>query len=146
MAASGYITNDFNWLMPGTVIESHTSYTGCEAFVCSNSTFFGGCLDEAKPSIVVNRDIAVYPGVFDVRMSFSHTVQVEGRPFLTFETGNHDARARYSPSSVQYVDVGLDGSSHLNGGQFQLSYAMFKTDCIDYDVADSVGFQSMKRR
>lgn len=159
----GYTTNDgtpdyqgmfgrrhmIEFLTPFTgVSEIAVSFSGCESFVCHNETHFGACGEGGgpPPSIWVNRDIAVYPGVFDVKMSFSHKVQVSGEPFLEFETGNHDAKAKYAPPSVQYVDVGVDASSQLVAGQFQVSYGKFKTGCIDFDAASTVGFQSMKRR
>ena len=135
------------FLTPFTGVSEISATTdGCQAYVCQNKTFSGACPIDNVPKITVNRDVKVYPGVFDVKMQFDHRVTTEGSPFLTFETGNHNAVSKRSPSSVQYFDIGVHGSSKLRDGQFQLSYGRFKTDCIDYDAAMTVAKGSVKNR
>eukprot|EP00520_Triparma_pacifica_P008483 CAMPEP_0118646096 /NCGR_PEP_ID=MMETSP0785-20121206/7860_1 /TAXON_ID=91992 /ORGANISM="Bolidomonas pacifica, Strain CCMP 1866" /LENGTH=7824 /DNA_ID=CAMNT_0006538039 /DNA_START=267 /DNA_END=23742 /DNA_ORIENTATION=+ len=135
------------FLVPYTGVSEISVVTdGCEAFGCHNKTYKGDCPTVNKPVITVNRDIKVYSGVFDVKMQFSHRVHTSGTPFLTFETGNHDAVARYAPAATQYFDIGVHGSSKLSNGQFQLSYGKYKTDCIEFDAAMTVARGSVKNR
>ena len=135
------------FLVPFTgVSEIVVSTEGCEAYGCQNKTYKGDCPTASKPVITVNRDIKVYPGVFDVKMQFSHKVTTSGTPRLTFETGNHDAIAKYAPAATQYFEIGVHGSSKLSKGQFQLSYGKYKTGCIEFDAAMTVAYGSVKNR
>ena len=129
--------------------QSYGAVGPCASFKCTNATSSESpCPPSDVPTFDVNRDSAMqmYSGLMDVTAKFSTAVVVSGTPILSLETGMSDAKARFAPNVVQHVDVGVFGSSPLFSGQFQLAYGGFVTGCIDYNNADSVGYNSMLNR
>jgi hypothetical protein len=141
-----------------TVTFTNPSY-GVKTF----GTFTTGC-DAFSPvdaEVILNRDIPMplQVGLVELQVEFTSPVVVSSSNTPTLELALDDtyggaatASAVYTRGgTVQYIDVGTRASAAMVSGSYRLEYgantadATF-TECISWDVGDTVGASSLRRR
>ncbi|KDO31575.1 hypothetical protein SPRG_03504 [Saprolegnia parasitica CBS 223.65] len=134
--ASGFLAGDLfvvTFTSPTLGVQPLTVGTDCSPLSCAS-----GLSGLACGTVVVNA-APLQPGFLDFQVVFSAPVQTSGAPpTLTIATGvATTAAAVYTQASaLQYIDVGVTGTSVVAGGSYQLQYGTATTECINPFVAD----------